>query len=129
MDNQRNLIIAVAVSVAIMFGFQYFFGKSSTERPPEAQQAQQVTPPSGAQAPNAQAPSPQAPNAPAPSAQQPASPTPTTVGAPADAGPRIKVETPRLAGSIALRGVRFDDLSLEDYHETVDPSSPTIKLL
>jgi YidC/Oxa1 family membrane protein insertase len=119
MDNQRNLIIAVAISVAIMFGFQYFFGKTTAERQQEAQQAQQVTPPSPDQAPRSS-------NAAAP---QPASPGATTVGQPADAGPRLKIATPRLAGSIALRGVRFDDLSLEDYHETVDPSSPTIKLL
>jgi YidC/Oxa1 family membrane protein insertase len=110
MDNQRNLIIAVAISVAIMFGFQYFFGKSATERQQEAQQAQQVTPPSPAQAPSAPSTS-----APGSSAPQPASPAPATVGVPADAG--------------ALKGVRFDELSLEDYHETVDPSSPTIKLL
>jgi YidC/Oxa1 family membrane protein insertase len=126
MDNQRNLIIAVAISVAIMFGFQYFFGKPTAEHQQQAQQAQQLTPPSGAG---------QAPGTPTTTAPQPGTPTtttpatPTTVGQPADTGLRIKVATPRLAGSIALKGVRFDQLSLEDYHETVDPSSPTIKLL
>ena len=34
-----------------------------------------------------------------------------------------------LAGSIALKGGRIDDLSLTQYHETVDPHSPPIILL
>jgi YidC/Oxa1 family membrane protein insertase len=45
------------------------------------------------------------------------------------ASPRIPVETPRLKGSIALRGGRVDDLSLIQYRETVDPKSPPIVLL
>ena len=35
MDNQRNLFLAIAISVAIMLGFQYFFGKSATQRAPQ----------------------------------------------------------------------------------------------
>lgn len=42
---------------------------------------------------------------------------------------RIKIETPRLEGSISLKGGRIDDLSLSDYHETLDKSSPTVRLL
>ena len=45
------------------------------------------------------------------------------------ASPRIKVETPRMSGSIALMGGRIDDLSLTSYRETVDPKSPAIVLL
>ncbi len=45
------------------------------------------------------------------------------------ASPRIAIETPRLRGSIALKGGRLDDLSLAQYHETVDPKSPAIVLL
>ncbi|MGE5540399.1 MAG: membrane protein insertase YidC [Gemmatimonas sp.] len=129
MDNQRNLILAVAVSVAIMFGFQYFFGKTPAERQQQAvenQQAQQqqparpdaLTPPST----DGQA----APRSPVASAPVPA---PTAAPRQSDTGPRIKITTPRLAGSIALKGARFDQLSLEDYRETVDPGSPTITLL
>ena len=43
--------------------------------------------------------------------------------------PRIKIDTPRLHGSIALTGARIDDLTLADYHETVDPKSPEVVLL
>jgi YidC/Oxa1 family membrane protein insertase len=43
--------------------------------------------------------------------------------------PRVAIDTPRLHGSIALKGGRLDDLVLKDYHETVDPASPQVVLL
>ncbi len=42
---------------------------------------------------------------------------------------RIAIETPRLRGSISLRGGRIDDLSLLQYRETTSPTSPAIELL
>ena len=45
------------------------------------------------------------------------------------ASPRVAIGTPRLSGSIALKGARLDDLSLTQYRETVDPKSPPIVLL
>ena len=44
------------------------------------------------------------------------------------ASPRIKIDTPRLSGSISLKGARIDDLSLVQFRETVDPTSPAIVL-
>ncbi len=76
-----------------------------------------------------------APNA-APAA--PGAPAATSGAAPATAPsraeilastPRVTIDTPSLHGSIALKGARFDDLSLVNYHETVDPKSPQITLL
>src|SRR5262249_24001916 len=43
--------------------------------------------------------------------------------------PRVRIETPRLHGSIDLSGARLDDLTLATYHETVDPKSPEVVLL
>ncbi len=43
--------------------------------------------------------------------------------------PRVRIETPRLAGSINLKGGRIDDLLLTRYRETVDPKSPPVVLL
>ncbi|MEQ9116474.1 MAG: membrane protein insertase YidC [Rickettsiales bacterium] len=43
--------------------------------------------------------------------------------------PRIKVDTPRLGGSISLRGGRIDDLILKNYHSTVEKDSPLVELL
>ena len=42
--------------------------------------------------------------------------------------PRIVVDTPALAGSIALKGARIDDLLLRRYAETLDKSSPPVEL-
>src|SRR6202012_2949241 len=44
------------------------------------------------------------------------------------ASPRVKIDTPRVVGSIALKGARLDDISLVQYRETVDPTSPAIVL-
>ena len=43
--------------------------------------------------------------------------------------PRLTIDTPKLSGSISMLGGRFDDLSLKTYHETIEPNSPTVKLL
>ncbi|MDQ1231722.1 membrane protein insertase YidC [Sphingomonas sp. SORGH_AS_0879] len=43
--------------------------------------------------------------------------------------PRVAIETPRLKGSINLKGARIDDLVLLDYKETVAKDSPPIRLL
>ena len=43
--------------------------------------------------------------------------------------PRVKIVTPRLAGSINLKGARIDDLVLSDYKETVAKDSAPIRLL
>jgi YidC/Oxa1 family membrane protein insertase len=43
--------------------------------------------------------------------------------------PRIEIHSDRLLGTIALVGGRLDDLTLANYRETVDPTSPQIVLL
>lgn len=43
--------------------------------------------------------------------------------------PRVRIETPRLSGSINLKGARIDDLVLKQYDETVAKNAPPIRLL
>ncbi|QQA43369.1 membrane protein insertase YidC [Pelagovum pacificum] len=43
--------------------------------------------------------------------------------------PRIAIETPSIVGSINTLGGRFDDLSLSNYTEELDPDSPLVELL
>jgi YidC/Oxa1 family membrane protein insertase len=43
--------------------------------------------------------------------------------------PRVRIDTPRVSGSINLRGARIDDLVLKQYKETVAQDSPPIRLL
>src|SRR6266404_1182602 len=69
-----------------------------------------------------------APSANAPAANQPASAAPVSRATAIASTPRVKIDTPRLSGSISLKGARIDDLSLVQFRETVDPSSPPIVL-
>ncbi len=115
MDQQKNLILAIVLSVAILFGFQYFLA-------PKFQ-----TPPT------APATSPSAPQTEVPAAPGTVTGTgPTTIATRESvlgATPRIKIATPRLSGSIDLVGGKIDDLTLTAYREEPDPKSPEIVLL
>jgi YidC/Oxa1 family membrane protein insertase len=46
-----------------------------------------------------------------------------------DEAARIPIETAELTGSISLRGGRIDDLSLREYNETLEEDSPIVRLL
>jgi YidC/Oxa1 family membrane protein insertase len=115
MDQQRNLIVAVVISIAILIGFEYFF--AAKDKPPVQPAAQgQAT----QSAPGAVVPAP--PNT-------VAAPTPATRSATLSKSPRLKISTPRVEGSIDLSGARLDDLTLTNYRETTAPNSPLVQLL
>ena len=137
--DQKNTLVAILLSGLVLIAWQYFFGMPQYEkqRQQQAQQQQaqqqpapgqpgpgQATPgPGGPQAPpGAPQTGPQVPGQPAPSAQ-------LSREALIAASPRVAIDTPRLKGSIALKGARIDDLSLSQYRVTVDPNSPAVVLL
>ncbi len=130
--DQKNLFLAIGLSILVIIGWQYFYAQPQIERQKQERQAQQASQPSATPQPGQTTPA--VPGAPAPQpGAQPAAP-----GAPAApainreaalaASPRVAIETPRLRGSIALRGARLDDLLLTGYRETIDPRSPNIEL-
>jgi YidC/Oxa1 family membrane protein insertase len=128
-NENKNLIVAIALSMAILIGWQYFFAAPEAERHRVAQQqSTQVNP----NAPNQPATPSQAggPSAPVPGTVpvSPAAPVAETREAALARSPRVAIETPAIRGSINLRGGRVDDVSLKTYHETVDPKSPNIVL-
>jgi YidC/Oxa1 family membrane protein insertase len=128
---QRNLLLAIVVSVGILIGFQYLFEKLRPPTPPTPAVPTQAAP---APAPGAGTPSGTAPgttaagNVPATAAAS-AAPGPETREQAIAEQPRVKINTPRLHGSVALTGGRIDDLTLATYHETPDPHSPEVVLL
>ena len=140
MDNQRNFLLAALLSLLVVFAWQFFIIQPRIEQ--ERLLAEQKAAEAGQTLPGqSQSGQPQAGSGgegsavPRPSAQDAgASAVPGGAGAGQAASgngaeTRIALKTPKLEGSINLRGARIDDLRLLDYHETVDPTSPTIRLL
>ena len=142
MSDQKNTILAIVLSALVLIGWQIYFGLPQMEKQKQIQQqqqhqqAQEPHQPSAATQPPAGAPAQQtgAPAVPGAAPQAPGQPgavAPQTVSREAAlaASPRVRIDTPSLSGSIALKGARIDDLSLIKYRETVDPNSPAIVLL
>jgi len=104
--DQKRLFMAIAMSLAILLGYQYFVAPHM----PKAPVAPVQTPAQVAAAVNA---------APTPVAGPP---VPKNV-------PRVKIDAPRVRGSISLLGARLDDIVLTDYRETLAADSPFVRLL
>jgi YidC/Oxa1 family membrane protein insertase len=129
MTDNRNTILAVILSGLVLIAWQYFYNMPQMERQRAQTQTQAELNKSSPQtAPGSTAPQPgSAPSATTP-AGQPGAAAPVSRDTAIAASPRIKIETPRVSGSIALKGARIDDLSLEKFRDTVDPKSPAIVL-
>jgi YidC/Oxa1 family membrane protein insertase len=140
---QKNLILAIVVSMAILLAYNFLI-----ERPRVEQEQARIAQQEQAQPEAGTAPAPEPDSAlvprPAPGGEtqpQAGEATAEAPGATAPAPsaqsrqvalqeePRVAIESPLLTGSISLRGGRVDDLTLKDYHLTVDPKSPNIQLL
>src|SRR3984893_18528862 len=125
MTDNRNTILAVILSGLVLIAWQYFYNMPQMEKKRAAQQEQselvKPAPPAGTAAPPASAGP--TPTAPAPGQAAAAAPVFGRDSAIASA-PRIRIDTPRVSGSISLKGARIDDLSLVQFRDTVDPKSP-----
>jgi YidC/Oxa1 family membrane protein insertase len=135
MTDQKNTLIAIVLSALVLIGWQIFFGLPQVEKQKQIQQQQaqeraQPAPGTPAQQQSGTPPQPTPGTAPQAPGQPSTVPGQTvTREAALAASPRIQLDTPRLAGSVSLKGGRLDDLSLVKYRETVDPNSPAIVLL
>ena len=111
-DQNKNLILATALSFLVILAWFFFFP------PPEP-----VAPPQPATVAGTDAPAALPPAA----ADATTGATPAAQAAPEAA--RIPIDTPRVKGSITLLGGRIDDLKLKDYRVTLDPDSDLVRLL
>ncbi|MAF95520.1 MAG: membrane protein insertase YidC [Rhodospirillaceae bacterium] len=151
MIDNKNIILAVVLSIIILVGFDMFFAKDRPAPPPGEQPGTEKTAPGTTSAPTSTPTPSQTPGIPAvPS--KPGAAIPSVPGAPGAAvpgapgvpsagewrsarkailekGSRVRISTPSLHGSINLTGGGIDDLSLVRYRETLDPASPEIVLL
>src|SRR5262245_14223599 len=132
-ENNRNFLLAILLSLGVLFAWQYFFvPKHQPQQPP----AQQTAEPQKTQPQKPAEPGPPQPRSedgvPAPgAATQPGAGqavTQTREEALASS-PRVAIDSPGIRGSISLKGGRIDDVVLKKYRETVDPNSPNVVLL
>ena len=123
MDNNRNFFITIALSIVILTAWQVLYMNPRIEAQREAQQVEAER---------------EAAKQPEIADTDPSIPRPEGAGENVpDAGvedggtsaARIRIDSPKLSGSINLAGARLDDIILKDYRVTVEPNSPNIKLL
>jgi YidC/Oxa1 family membrane protein insertase len=121
----RNLILAVVLSMAVLFGWQVMVVQPELEKE-QARMAQQAEP-AKQQAGNAAPAAPDATGTP--------QVAPVTVGAqqveqrPAEIVKRVTIDAPLVKGSFSLQGARIDDIVLTGYRETLDADSDNIHFL
>jgi YidC/Oxa1 family membrane protein insertase len=114
--DQKRLFLAIAASLAILLGFQLLVAPQLPKPTPVGQLADAPRP--------AAMPLEGSPGSSAGSAAIP----PAATGVPRNV-PRVKIDAPRVQGSISLLGARLDDLVLKDYREQIAPNSPLVRLL
>ena len=129
----RNVILAIVLSVIIIFGFQLY---NESQRPPvQPETAEQATRRGNEDLPRAMSEEYPAPSVPGQESLVPTAPgvAGTSAGARRaeliEATARVPIQSGRLKGSISLVGGRIDDLRLADYRETLAPDSSDIILL
>jgi YidC/Oxa1 family membrane protein insertase len=127
-DNSRNLILAVVLSMALLFGWDFVMSRINPEPKNPTPPAAQIT----TAAPAAQG-----------TAATPKQ-RPTREGglqSPADIAlekkdlatelrqpTRVRIDAPEVVGSINLVGARVDDIELKSHRETIDKNSGPVRL-
>jgi YidC/Oxa1 family membrane protein insertase len=110
--DQKRLFLAIAISLAILLGFQWVVAPHLPKPPVQTAEHTETTPAGGA-----------VQGSTAGSGEATAeAPVPKNV-------PRVKIAAPKVRGSVSLLGARIDELILNDYKETLAPGSPDVQLL
>ncbi|WP_442680809.1 membrane protein insertase YidC [Sphingomonas sp. ASY06-1R] len=113
MQNQRSFVLAIALSLLAFVAWTFV---SSRYFPAAAPQSTKIV--NGKQVP---LPTPES------HAEQPSQVRDRALVL--RESPRVAIVTPRVAGSINLKGGRIDDLVLTDHRETIAKNSPPVRLL
>jgi YidC/Oxa1 family membrane protein insertase len=121
MVDQKRLVLAIAISIAILLVFELFWNQPIRE----AERARQAEIAAIEEAERAAEAARQGMAASA--ARQAPGEGVREAQTPADL--RVRIDSPGIVGSINLTGARFDDISLRNFRETVAPDSPLVRLL
>jgi YidC/Oxa1 family membrane protein insertase len=125
LDNQRNIVVFVVLSILLWLGFSFAMGQFYPAPPPSEQ----------AKATAAATATPAAPNAPVKHTREGGLTDPgemaeeahdleTALAAPS----RVRIDAPEVAGSINLVGARIDDIVLKTHRQTVEKDSGPVRL-
>jgi YidC/Oxa1 family membrane protein insertase len=114
-NDNKNLILAFALALAVLFGWDYFFVKPQVAQQKAAVEAQKTAKPAETIQPGLPSAAPTAPSV-----------LPRSAALAKSA--RVQIDTPAVKGSINLTGLRLDDIVLKTYRETVRPDSANIVL-
>ncbi|MCE3232363.1 MAG: rane protein insertase YidC [Rickettsiaceae bacterium] len=115
MQDSKNLILAIVISTAILFSWQHFYaGPKVAEAQKQAELARKSQQQTTDIAPEIKI------------EQAPVIEDRSTIIKKTD---RVIITTDKLHGSIAAKGLRFDDLTLAEYKETTAPDSKEVVLL
>ena len=116
-ENSRNTIIFVVIAAIMLTLYSVFVMQPQAEKRQAAQKAaaaaERTVPTPGAAA---------------------AAPSPATGVFTEDrrvalgTSARVRIQTPKVIGSLSLTGARIDDLFLTGYRETLDEDSPPVEL-
>ncbi len=128
MEDNRNFITAIVLTMVILLGYSYFYDAPRQQAIEEARQQQLIV--------EAEQKGEELPDFGASTDVSTDIPGPTeTVQIPVDRTEvvsdraKITINSPHVHGSIALKGARIDDLTLSDYKETLDEDSKDVALL
>ena len=109
-DQNKNLILATALSLVVLIGwFALFPPPETTIMDPNAEALPQ--------------------EAPVPSAAELATSTAPQMAVEGADAPRVEINSPRVEGSLSLQGGRIDQLAFKDYRETLDEGAKIVNLL
>ncbi|HYJ35759.1 MAG TPA: membrane protein insertase YidC, partial [Rhizomicrobium sp.] len=123
MNNNKNVLLAIALAAAVLFLWQYFVATPAMKVEQARQQALSHQEKGKTASSSASSAAPALPGIGSGGAHM------SREAALKAGGARVVIDTPMVDGSILLKGARFDDLRLKKYRETVDPKSPEIVLL
>lgn len=129
-DNHNNLMIAVALSALVIIGWEYFYIGPKLDDAREKARLEELDKKAAQKTGNGTAPGVSAPSGPdAVSGAATGGPaTKVTRKAALASSSRLKIDTPSLSGSIALKGALIDDLTLKKHTITADPKSGNVIL-
>lgn len=130
MDDKRNLITAILLSVLILIGWNFMaerFFPAPAPNVVKSEAAKQAASQGAAPAPTGELGAPTAATgttaAPAAAPQ-----TNRSLAAALTEGARIRIETPKLKGSLNPVGARIDDLTLTNYRQSIAKDAPPVRL-